>query len=653
MGKQYRSSQRRGDQMARGNKIINSNKSDDHLGREQTLREDSITQTVSHTNKVRAKKALPPHQIVDPVFGPGSKDDTINNRILENPGDEELVSDAGLIIGIRAYSGGAGASVNGDEFVAIHRQVRRERDRYRELNGAMVEVGKTVPRSDANRKDKIRKVPGILKSIMVRLMPTEAEAVGVADMNRKDVEAAMDKTVTAFEQATGCQVVTAVAHRMSVTDLHIHIQYTQVLPFTETSYMLGRRLKPWKVEASRKARESLRADGIERPAPAQIGARKKRLIAEGYIDPPPEHQVEYRKFTGLRALGDGAILGYSFRQKLNLVRAAEQGGDKELAEKVAHRNDERWGRFTPISKRPDDVLETKYLDLWLERLWRRNVTSKLPEEYSDQLLIAGVEAAKNYVDFGTSVVEETHINRRIKELDARAKEIEVQKETAKNAERLDREAKLAAEEESTLLKVNNRMLEEKVGEQSERIADLDAKTAEFEEKRAVLDDQAKRAEERVASIRMERDGEKIRRQHVESEFLQIHSTLAPQPGESLMSAAKRVAKQAAEMVGFRKRTTELTAQLQVAENDSQNTKNENQQLRGELEQSQKTIADLLSEIAPLRTLKEQASKFIEVLNKMQVPAAILKAVDGLLQKIGELVGLPFNPKSPESPEMKM
>ena len=461
--------------MARANKTIVSNHSDDHLGRERRLREDSIKQTAGHTNKIREKKNLPPLQTIDPAIGLGSADDEINNQILAETGDLTIVRNAGLIVGLRMYSGGVGKPVGEEDFVAIHRRVRRERSRYRDLNGAMVEVGKTVSRSDSARSDKTRKIPGVLKSIMVRLMPTEAE--GIADMTRPDVEAAMDETVAALEQATGCECVTAATHRMSGTDLHIHIQYTLVLPFSETSHMLGRRLKPWKIEASRQARESLSADGIEHPSPAQIGARKKKLVTDGLLVPPPEAGIEYRKVAGKRDLGDGAILGYSFRQKLNLVRAAELGGDQALAKQVAHRNDERWGLFTPIANRPDDYLEAKYLDLWLERTWRRNVTSRLPEDHRERLVLAGVEAAKNYAQYGSSIVEDTHIKRKIIELDRKAHEIVVQHEAAKKAEQLARETQRAAEEERQHTAVEKRNWQDRLDEQSERITELEIELA--------------------------------------------------------------------------------------------------------------------------------------------------------------------------------
>jgi len=448
--------------MSRVNKTVESNEADDHLGREDRLRKDAVIQTKRHTNKVRKQKGLPPHQVVDPVIGEGTTDEIENNRTIGDGEDAELVAGGQLIVGIRGYSAGIGRSLKGDEVVAIHRRIRRERSCFRDLNGVKVAVGEVIPRFDTteddsnqkrnSRKEKTRRIPGVLKSIMVRLMPAEAEAVGEAGMNCNQVEVAMDRTVEAFENMTGSEVVSAVAHRMSKTDLHIHIQYTQVLQQLETPHMLGRRLKPWKQEASKRARESLLADGVLDPSPAQIGARKKKLVAAGLLVPPPEAGIEYRKVAGKRDLGDGAILGYSFRQKLNLVRAAEVGGDQALANQVASRNDERWGRFTPIAKRPDVELEAKYLDLWLERIWRGNITSLLPQDYRDRLVLAGVEAAKNYANFGSSIVEETHIKQRIKELDEKAKVIEKAEKNAE-AKRSAWDAKVAAEEEGKRLDV--------------------------------------------------------------------------------------------------------------------------------------------------------------------------------------------------------
>lgn len=632
MGTQNRSSQRRGNQMARANKTITSNHSDDHLGRERTLREDSIKQTAIHTNKVREKKELPPLEILDLVIGLGSADDEVNNQILADAGDLEMIQNSGLIVGLRAYSGRAGAPVGENEFTGIHRRVRRERVRYRELNGVMVALGETVPRFDATKKDKntnkkirnkeTRDVPGILRSIMVRLMPTEAVAVGESGMTRNNVEAAMDKTVAAFEQATGCQVVTAVTHRMSVTDLHIHIQYTLVLPFNETSHMLGRRLKPWKAEASRQARASLGADGIEHPSPAQIGARKKNLIADGLIAPSPQAGIEYRKMAGKRDLGDGAILGYSFRQKLNLVRAAEAGGECELADLVTRRNDERWRRFAPIAARNDDDLEEKYLDLWLERVWRRNVTSKLPEEYRDRLIVAGVEAAKNYANYGSSIVEETHLKRKIKELNLKAQEIELQQETAKKAEHLAHEMLRAAEEEREQLAVEKRKLEE----QSARITELESDLAAV--KKPMVEEIVER------EIVTEVVPQKLLKDHAaaldQSKGLleRIRIILGIKEDVEIISMVNRV-------VGEACKVSDLNSRNRVLEND--------------LKLAEVKVDSLETEIGPLRKLKEAVVSFLKAVmeNPMKLGDSLIK----MLKEMGVLVGEKFEPKKKDDPGM--
>ena len=91
------------------------------------------------------------------------------------------------------------------------------------------------------------------------------------------------------------------------------------------------------------AREALKAEGNENPATRTIDAMKKKLIASGDLEPKPVAKQEFRKFAGKRSLGKGHILNYTFRQKLNLVRAAEEGGRPDLAQAVTDKHDERGG----------------------------------------------------------------------------------------------------------------------------------------------------------------------------------------------------------------------------------------------------------------------------------------------------------------------
>jgi len=118
--------------------------------------------------------------------------------------------------------------------------------------------------------------------------------------------------------------------------------------------------------------------------------------------------------------------------------------------------------------------------------------------------------------------------------------------------------------------------------------------------------------------------------------------------EKELSEIKVVLKPVAdEMVGYKKQAAELTIRAQVAEEDSTNAKTENQKLRDELEQSRKTIAEFLDEIAPLRVLKKLVGMLIDAVNKILLPPAVRGAIEKLLAEIGELVGKPFNPKLPE------
>ncbi len=417
---------RRGRQMARTDKGMDSNGSDDHMARIRKLRKDSVDQTLHHTNKkVREPDGLRP---LDPADLGAVEQNAVENegpRILDPEDDLELARGDNLILALRVYDSDPdsegnlqGRIVNEDEFCKVHRSVRSERAHYRDLNGQMVKVGQEIKRYNKSetRTVNTRRATGVLKSIMARLMPHEGLAIEVAKMTESQLAVAIDATVTEFESATGCEVMTAAVHRMSRTDCHIHIQYTMVQAVEESSHMLGRRLRPWKKLAVTQARESLAAEEIRDPKPATIGKRKRELIECGKIPPPPGAKIEFRKFAGIRDLGDGAILGPSFRQKLNIVRAAEVGGETELAKVVTSKKDEKFGRFTPIARRTDAELDEKYLDLWLERLWRRNVTSKLPKEIQEKLISDGVRAAQDYAAFGTTAVEEEHIRRRTKEL---------------------------------------------------------------------------------------------------------------------------------------------------------------------------------------------------------------------------------------------
>ena len=437
-GKRNQPGGREGNALAKTSKSANSNSFDGHLGEEDKLRRHGDKQRIEHTSKVRKSKGLPPEK---PDIDPISDGEEMAVQTLADEDDDRkllLIDDHRLIVGLRTYDrnpdgGPVGRSVTSDEFVATHRRVRREREKYRELDGTLVRVGDVVRKrkgrdmetltSAMELREGLRRAPGVLKSVMVRLMPHEAEIAG-GELNGKSLEAAMDRAVAELAAATGCEIISAAVHRMSGKDLHIHIQFTIVIGGVESKSMLGRRMAPWKIAAAEMARAALSEEGVKKPNPSAIGARKKRLIADKKLDPAPVAGVEYRKIKGRRSLRDDAILGYSLRMKLNLVRLAEEAGDPALGDRVIARNDER-KRFRPIATREDADLELQYLDVWLERAWRKSVKAELPEEALERIRVAGVDAAKDYADFGTVMVEETHIKRRKLELRKEAYEVEL------------------------------------------------------------------------------------------------------------------------------------------------------------------------------------------------------------------------------------
>jgi hypothetical protein len=289
-------------------------------------------------------------------------------------------------------------------------------------------------------------------------MPHEAIIAGPL-LKQEHLDRAVDETVRAFVLAMGresethglgCEALSAAAHRMGMDDLHIHIPFTMIVDGVESPTKLGRILKPWKEKASAMARAALMAEGVESPGPRRIAAAKKKLIESGELEPEPLAKQEYRKFPGKRSLRQEHILGYSFRMKLNLVRAAEEGGRPDLAQAVTDKHDEsgcfrRYAFPTEADKAEFQrklnlkiyTEEDAFLDLWLERTWRNAVKAQLPAEVVQEMIEAGVAAAEDYTKYGTVMVEQTHIDRLKREQDLRQAALNAQAEAhEQNAEAL-------------------------------------------------------------------------------------------------------------------------------------------------------------------------------------------------------------------------
>ncbi len=451
---------------------------------EKDLSVDAETQMMGHTNAIRFKKKLPKIESEKALLKkeePAVKDfaelDPVSKSFDE--GDELGIENGELIVGIRLFDRGAdglpiGKHVTGAEGTAAHSRVRRERHHYYEVDGSKVEVGKVIrmrkgnpkkvknddddealsepqssrdydeevdPDGDVHeprktRKEKYedtrtnleRKAPGVLRTIMVRLVPHEAEIAGRWKMSKDALAKAMDQTARIFAEAVGCDVISAVVHRMREKDLHIHLQYTMIIPQLESPSALGRRrLGKWKLLAAELTHAALAAEGRAGAGPRIVGKKTLELIANGQLPPEPVREMEYRKQKGKRSLGEEHLLGYSLRQKLNLVRLAEDANMPELAMQVTERRD-RKNKFQRLAQRRDQNIEDHYMDVWLERTWRNAVKENLPEEAVKEMAAAGVQAAKDYVTYGTVMVEETHLDRRKDELDTLQAELNVKSE---------------------------------------------------------------------------------------------------------------------------------------------------------------------------------------------------------------------------------
>lgn len=411
----------------------------EHMGILQKLKDDHLATITSKIKKLRETVGLPP-------LPPIEVDE--EEKILLNDGKSfvyplgggfvmDSLSDE--IVALRIYQRDRDPeriSVSeGKRWVEHNDKLIITRSKYREIGGEIVEMGKVYatrkpigkdgkPKKDAQRraKDKLnRKGSSPMLSITLRLMPHEAKAVGdagwVGEFTDDKLGDAIDRTVKAFEKEVGCEVVSVAVHRMRNSDLHIHIQYTMVLPVDRDEKFLKQAIKDWRSAAAQKARAALLSEKCT-AAPATIGKRIKEMVEKKEIDPQPtkvsgDFETIYKKEVGLRKLGNEVILGYSLKYKLNLVRMIERALENQKADPetlddlvklrsaVVSKCDRNDG-FRYKAATSDDILDKKYLDLWLERQWRSNVVAELPESAKKELIAAAIKDARRYAEVGST-----------------------------------------------------------------------------------------------------------------------------------------------------------------------------------------------------------------------------------------------------------
>jgi hypothetical protein len=473
-GKKNQSGGREKNAMSKTDKTGNSADFDGHLSDEDKLRQDALKQQQEHMDKVRVRQGRPAKF--------GDKEDTEETKpiTLTNEQDDRkhlLTDDPKLIVGLRIYSlnqegNPYGTSANTEKFIAKHRQIRRERNRYLDQDGSHVEAGKWIrdrkgrdveaPKMLGGDREKARRAPAVVKSIMVRAMPHEA-MIAAGELTGEALDAAMDQAVREFQAATGCDIISAAAHRMSDHDLHIHIQYTMVVAEQKKLGKYSEPVLEWNKEASRLAREALSAAGVDEPNPSAIGAMKKKLVKEGKLHPSPETKIVYRKVKPLRPMGNGCILGHSFRNKINLVRLAQSAGLRALGERVIAKKDNLRG-FAPIASTKDEELESLYLDLWLERIWRKAVTGQLKEDTLERIREAGIKLVNDYNEYGTSMPDAYDLEKRKVELQHEAAENELERQFLEyDHDRYRMQLEEAAQTKENELKAQEKFLDEREG----------------------------------------------------------------------------------------------------------------------------------------------------------------------------------------------
>jgi len=462
-------------------KVISGIAALEHMGLVLKLLRDSLGSEMSYVARIRREMGLP--KLSTAELNPA--DDDGKSMIYDGT---LMVASGDKIVALRTYRWGFPPESipieEGDRWVAHNMNLILERETHADIGGKIVTMGQVIGKrknwtnpktgKTENRKDLNRIASSPLRSVVVRLMPHEARAAGEW-MTGPQLERAIDQTVADIEKALGCEVVSAAAHRMKDFDLHIHIQYTMVLclpaqsPEDVLRESLRHSLDKWEKIAVVAAKSSLESEG-RAAFPSAIGKRIRVLTQAGELPPKPTEESEarrllelpatpipqkYKKFDGLRSLNNKTILGYSLKHKLNMVRELEAAqksaaGNEEIVaglenlrqRVIDHRDGKKKTReLVPM---PDATLDAMYFDLWLERQWRMAVVAQLPAAEQKKLPAAAVADANNYVVFGTTRVEQGHLDRH----------------NADVAERLKAAESAMAKTKETIAEIEKRIIEE-------------------------------------------------------------------------------------------------------------------------------------------------------------------------------------------------
>ena len=614
------------------------------MGRRERLRKD-VSDNNRHINKYRKQIGLPDLEDYDDGLKAPDPADS-GDVTIDEEADRELVN-SDLIACIRLFDADedgrpVGRMTDEDSFCARHREVRRTRSRYKEIGGSIVEVGKeytTRKEKSRMRAEGKRKATGVLKSIMVRLMPHEGEMA--ESLKESQIAEAVDRVALAYQEATGCEVISAAVHRMTTTDLHIHLQYCMVLGRKEREREFARRFNAWKNRLTDLAREALKKEGSPNPGPVKVSNKKKQLLEEGVIEPMPELGMVWQKAAGKRSMRDDSILGYSLRNKLNLVRAAAACDEHELARKVALKNDYR-SLCAPIAQMDDEKLNARYRDLWLERIWRSAIVALLPdpEKAVAKLKELGLEAARNYEAYGTTQVEVSHLNKRADELKTLAATLEKERTQLKAREQDLRKRERELEEVKMGVKQDHDVIEEE--------------KAVIQKERAILTEEQESLDKDLTELTERRNRLKQQENNIVQKESDLNSAItALDERENDLSNKEKdlITRENAAMVTQRQ-NDEFEKDFAV---ELKNLAFNQEKLKADqlaLEKERENILQIQKDADNYGVLKPQVTKVLNLLWKLK---AITKAVADktnlgkAISKLAELVG--FEMPEKKGPEM--
>ncbi len=283
---------------------------------------------------------------------------------------------------------------------------------------------------------------GNLGKVFCRLTPWNALAAGQF-LTREDALEAVREVAILIEKESGLKVLGAVIHRETDHDIHVHFIVSKIGPVEIVEDPFSEDyIKKLTTDQRKIIREERRKQGDDislKAVDQELARRRKKGEMK---DPTNRKAIEYHVLDRTKAPRRGIVcMGQQHCSKTNLWEAS--GRDPAVAavqeghSKVSFRSVVQ----DAAAVAPDRDPAHKYFDYWLAKQWNQAVLERLPEEVRDQMPEVARQAARRYVEDGSSLPNPT--------LDAaRKKENQIIRAAARAASGIE---KLAAEEAERII----------------------------------------------------------------------------------------------------------------------------------------------------------------------------------------------------------